>query len=47
MKKSNDMIDQCLGNIIIHFTSISFMRLKVMYLVYLVDILQLNISEEY
>jgi hypothetical protein len=45
MKKSNDMIDQCLGNFIVHFMSL--MILKVMYLVYLVDILQLNISEKY
>ena len=47
MKKSNDMIAQCLGNFVAHFMSISSMRLKVTCFVSLIDILKLNISEEY
>jgi hypothetical protein len=36
MKKSNDMIAQCLGNFVAHFMSISLMRLKDMHFVSLV-----------
>jgi hypothetical protein len=47
MKKSNDMVAQYLGNFVAHFMSILviLMKLKVMYFVSLVDILQVNVSE--